>query len=55
MIYLRERDGLREVRLKELRKTIQVGLDGLGRGERSPLNIEAIKREVLRNLAPAQS
>ena len=47
LVYLRERDRIREMRLEELRKQIQVGLDQLSRGERTLLDMEAIKKEAL--------
>lgn len=51
LVFLRERDRIRELRLQDLRKEIQVGLDQLERGERSPLNMEDIKKEVLAQIA----
>jgi antitoxin ParD1/3/4 len=50
LIFLRERDRQRELRLQDLRKEIQVGLDQLQRGERTPLDIESIKKEVIDQL-----
>jgi antitoxin ParD1/3/4 len=41
---LRERDQIREMRLANLRKEIQVGLDESARGEVAPLDIAEIKQ-----------
>ena len=48
---LRERDRVREIRLTELRKEIQLGLDEADRGEVAPLDIEDIKAEGRRRVA----
>ncbi len=48
---LQRRDRARAVRLDELRKMIQVGLDQLDRGEGEPFDVEEIKAEIQRRLA----
>lgn len=45
---LEERDQVRELRLEELRKEIQLGIDS---GEATPLDIEAIKARGRAKLA----
>jgi len=47
---LKDWDALRECRLEELRREIQIGLDQADRGEVAPLDIEAIKAEGRRRL-----
>lgn len=42
---LAERDQLRQLRLKELRRQVRHGVAQLDRGERAPLDTDAIKRE----------
>jgi len=51
---LKERDELQRIRLEELRREIQIGLDQLDRGEVAPLDIEAVKAEGRRRLAQAR-
>ena len=48
---LEERDQLRDLRLEELRREIQKGIN---RGEATPLNIEDIKLSGRRRLASQQ-
>ena len=48
---LEERDQLRELRLEELRKEIQKGMDS---GESTPLDFEAIKARGRKRLAAQQ-
>jgi antitoxin ParD1/3/4 len=51
LAFLRERDVARAVRLKNLRREIQLGLDALDRGESKPFDADEIKAEVRRRLA----
>jgi antitoxin ParD1/3/4 len=51
---LRDREELRRIRLERLKAEIQPALDGLDRGEGSPLDMADIKAEVLRRLAEEQ-
>ncbi len=48
---LRDRERLRELRLQELRKEVQLGLEQSERGECGPLDLEDIKTEVRQRLA----
>jgi antitoxin ParD1/3/4 len=48
---LKEREDLKQLRMKELRHEIQKGIDSLERGEGTPLNIEEIKAEGRKKLA----
>jgi antitoxin ParD1/3/4 len=48
---LRERDQVREMRLANLRKEIQIGLDESARGEVAPLDIQEIKQTAASMLA----
>lgn len=48
---LKEREDLRKLRLEELRKDIQIGLDQLERGEGVPFDAEKIKAEGRKRLA----
>jgi antitoxin ParD1/3/4 len=43
---LRERDAAQKYRLEELRRDVRLGLNQLDRGERAPLDMEAIKARV---------
>ena len=43
---LKEQDELRRIRLEELRREIQIGIDEADRGEAKPLDFEALKSEV---------
>jgi antitoxin ParD1/3/4 len=43
---LKEHDELRRIRLAELRREIQIGLDQVERGEVVPFDIEEIKAEA---------
>ena len=52
---LRERDRIREMRLADLRREIELGLDDSRRGEVAPLDIEAIKADGRIRLAERQS
>jgi antitoxin ParD1/3/4 len=47
---LKEREDLRKLRLEELRREIQVGIDQANRGEVVPFDIEDIKAEGRRKL-----
>jgi len=47
---LKEREQLRQIRLEELRKEIAIGIEQLDRGEKAPLDFEAIKAEGRRRL-----
>lgn len=49
---LEERDQVRELRLEELRKEIQLGIDS---GEATPLDIEAIKARGRARLAAREN
>jgi antitoxin ParD1/3/4 len=49
---MEERDQLRELRLEELRREIQKGMDS---GESTPLDIEAIKARGRQRLAAQQA
>ena len=40
---LQEQDQLRQIRMQNLRKEIQIGIDQLDRGEGVPYDMEAIK------------
>ncbi len=51
---LKEREDLRQLRLKELRQEIQKGLDSLARGEGTPFDAEEIKAEGRKKLAARQ-
>ena len=51
---LQEREQLREIRLEELRKQVQIGLDELDNGQSAPLDIENIKRRGRKRLAKKQ-
>jgi len=48
---LEEHDQLRQIRLKELRKDIQVGLES---GKSTPLDIEEIKKEGRKRLSKSK-
>jgi antitoxin ParD1/3/4 len=48
---LQEKDALREIRLKELRKEISIGLKQADRGELEPFDINEIKAEARRRFA----
>lgn len=48
---LKEREDLRELRLEELRREIQIGIDQADRGELTPFDVEDIKAEGRRRLA----
>lgn len=48
---LKEREELRKIRLQELRREIQKGIDSLDRGEGTPLNMEEIKAEGRQRLS----
>ncbi len=48
---LKEREDLKKLRLEELRREIQVGIDQANRGELLPFDIEDIKAEGRRKLA----
>lgn len=52
---LKEREELRKIRLEELRREIQKGIDSLDRGEGTPLDMEEIKAEGRRQLAKRRS
>jgi antitoxin ParD1/3/4 len=54
LMFLRERDRSREMRLQELRKEVQIGLDELDRGLGVPLDMNEIREEVKRRLAHPQ-
>lgn len=43
---LKERDQIREMRLEELRKEIQIGIDQADRGELEPLDIHGTLAKV---------
>ena len=43
---LKEQDELRRIRLEELRREIQVGIDELERGEGRAIDFEALKAEA---------
>ncbi len=48
---LKEREDLRKLRLEELRREVQVGIDQANRGEVVPFDVEDIKAEGRRRLA----
>jgi antitoxin ParD1/3/4 len=50
LMLLRERQRLRELRLLDLRKEIQLGLEQSERGEAGPWDVEEIKAEVRKRL-----
>ncbi|HVX62226.1 MAG TPA: type II toxin-antitoxin system ParD family antitoxin [Pirellulales bacterium] len=54
LLVLRDRDRLRESRLQELRKEVQIGLEQSERGECGPWDIEEIKAEVRQRLTSMQ-
>ena len=43
---LKEHDEVRQMRLKELRAEIQIGLDAYNRGDYAPLDIDALKKDL---------
>lgn len=43
---LEERDALKEMKLEALQRDIQEGIDGLDRGEGTPLNMDDIKAKA---------
>lgn len=55
LMLLRDRQRLRELRLLDLRKEIQLGLEQSERGETSPWDVEEIKTEVRRRLGSQSS
>ena len=50
LMLLRERQRLRELRLLDLRKEIQLGLEQSDRGETAPWDVEEVKAEVRKRL-----
>lgn len=52
---LRERDRVGAMRLAELRREIELGLEDSRRGDVAPLDIEEIKAEGRKKLAERQS
>jgi antitoxin ParD1/3/4 len=50
LMLLRERQRLRELRLLDLRKEIQLGLEQSERGETAPWDVEEVKAEVRKRL-----
>jgi antitoxin ParD1/3/4 len=55
LMLLRERQRLRELRLLDLRKEIQLGLEQSERGETGPWDVEEIKAEVRKRLGSDSS
>ena len=51
---MRDREEVRRIRLEELRREVQKGLDDVDAGRVAPLDIEEIKREGRRLLAKRQ-
>ena len=51
---LKEQDVLKEYRLGELRREIRVGLEQSRRGESVPLDMAAVKEEVLKRTLSKQ-
>jgi antitoxin ParD1/3/4 len=51
---LKEQDVLKEYRLGELRREIRVGLEQSSRGESVPLDMAAVKEEVLKRTLSKQ-
>ena len=51
---LKEQDALKEYRLGELRREIRVGLEHPRRGESVPLDMAAVKEEVLKRTLSKQ-
>lgn len=49
--FLRERDQIRAMRLAELRRAVQIGVDQLDRGDSKPFDAEELKAEVRKRLA----
>jgi antitoxin ParD1/3/4 len=47
---LKEREDLRKLRLEELRREIQKGIDSSSRGESKPFDLEEIKAEGRKRL-----
>lgn len=45
---VREQDQLREIKLEELRREIQIGIDQADAGQVAPLDVEALKVEARR-------
>jgi antitoxin ParD1/3/4 len=52
LMLLRDRERLRELRLQDLQKEVQLGLEQADRGECGPLDIAEIKADVRQRLAP---
>jgi antitoxin ParD1/3/4 len=48
---LSDQDELKKIRLEELRGDINKGLDSLRRGQRKPMDIEAVKAEGRKQLS----
>jgi antitoxin ParD1/3/4 len=55
LMLLRDRERVRELRLQDLQREIQLGLEQSQRGERGPLDIEEIKTEVRERLSSGDS
>lgn len=51
---LKEREDLRQLRLEELRREVQKGIDSLDRGEGKPFDIEEVKALGRRRLSAKQ-
>lgn len=55
LMLLRDRQRLREMRLQDLRKEVQLGLEQSARGESGEWNVEEMKAEVRQKLSSPSS
>lgn len=55
LMLLRDRQRLRELRLQDLRKAVQIGLEQCERGETGEWNVEEVKAEVRAKLSSPSS